>query len=124
MNRRDRHHARAIERLASHAPLVTSDLVVVETWLLTNSRIDFPTAELFLKGISNSSCQMLRATSNDWQQSSRISSDFPDQTFSIVDRLSFAIMERLGISDAISFDNDFVIYRCGAERTRAFSILR
>src|SRR2546423_3874516 len=49
INRRDRHHPRATELLASHAPLVTSDLVIVETWLLTNSRIDFPTAEHFFR---------------------------------------------------------------------------
>jgi len=32
------------------------------------------------------------------------------QDFSIVDRTSFAIMERLGLSHAASFDDDFAIY--------------
>ena len=30
VNRRDRHHARGIELLASNTPLVTSDLVIVD----------------------------------------------------------------------------------------------
>src|SRR5216110_2666146 len=85
VNRRDRHHPRATELLASHAPLVTSDLIVVETWLLINSRIDFGTAERFFRGVTNGSCEILRIREDDWRQSSTIASRFPDQTFSIVD---------------------------------------
>ncbi len=96
----------------------------METWLLTNSRIDFATAELFLQGITNSGCEIARTLAEDWQQAFQIARDFPDQTFSIVDRISFAIMERLEIKEAISFDNDFIIYRYGANRTQAFAVLR
>ena len=39
---------------------------------------------------------------------------FSDQRFSLVDRTSFAIMERLANLHApSSFDDDFVIYRFG-----------
>jgi len=124
VNRRDRHHLRAIEVLASHAPLVTSDLVIVETWLLTNSRIDFATAERFFRGVGDGSCEIVRISEDDWPQSSTIASRFPDQTFSIVDRTSFAAMERLGIIQAVSFDEDFVIYRYGQDRRAAFEVLR
>jgi uncharacterized protein len=124
VNRRDRHHPRAIELLASHAPLVTSDLVVVETWLLTNSRIDFVTAERFFRVVSDGSCEIVHISEDDWRQSSTIASRFIDQTFSIVDRTSFAVMERLGITQAISFDDDFVIYRYGQDRMRAFGVFR
>ena len=124
VNRRDRHHPRAIELLASYAPLLTSHLVIVETWLLTNSRIDFATAERFLNGVGGGSCEIVPISTDDWQQSSKISVSFPDQTFSIVDRTSFAVMERLNITQAISFDDDFVIYRFGQDRVRAFEVLR
>ena len=53
-----------------------------------------------------------------------IAARFSDQTFSIVDRTSFAVMERLGISRVISFDDDFVIYRFGPDKSRAFEVLR
>jgi hypothetical protein len=33
-------------------------------------------------------------------------------------------MERLGISRVASFDNDFVVYRYGVNRDRAFEVLR
>jgi predicted nucleic acid-binding protein len=49
---------------------------------------------------------------------------FPDQDFSIVDRTSFAVMERLGLVRAASFDDHFAIYRFGRNRDRAFEILR
>ena len=124
VNRNDRHHPRAIELLASHAPLVTSHLIIVETGLLTNSRIDFATAERFLHGVSGGSCEILEISDADWRKSLAIPGRFPDQTFSIVDRTSFAMMERLGITQAISFDDDFIIYRYGHGRAQAFEVLR
>ena len=124
VNRRDRHHTRATELLGNSTSLVTTDLIIVETWLLTNSRIDFMTAERFLRGVSDGSCEVMDVNDQDWLQSSDIAARFPDQTFSIVDRTSFAIMERLGIARVVSFDDDFIIYRFGADRTRAFEVLR
>jgi hypothetical protein len=53
-----------------------------------------------------------------------IGAAFRDRTFSLVDRTSFAVMERLGIAQAASFDNDFAVYRYGRNRGRAFGIVR
>jgi predicted nucleic acid-binding protein len=96
--------------LSSHSPLVTSYLVLVETWLLTNSRIDFETAERFLQGVSGGGCEILQAGEVDWRHASTMAGRFPDQTFSI--------------THVISFDNDFVIYRYGDDRKQAFVVLR
>jgi predicted nucleic acid-binding protein len=57
---------------------------------------------------------------NAWQ----IGEEFPDQGFSLVDRTSFAVMERLGISRVASFDSHFAVYRFGPRRSRAFEVLR
>jgi hypothetical protein len=41
---------------------------------------------------------------------------------SMVDRTSFAVMERLGIEVAI-FDSDFAVHRFGRDRRRTFTIV-
>jgi uncharacterized protein len=124
MNRRDRHHQRAVELLSTHAPLVTSLLVIVETWLLINSRIAFETADQFIRGVGDGNCEILPITSDDWLQAPAIAERFSDQTFSLVDRLSFAAMERNDVARTISFDSDFVIYRYGQNLMKAFEVFR
>lgn len=50
--------------------------------------------------------------------------DFPDQDFSLVDRTSFAVMVRLGVERAATFDDHFAVYRYGPRNSRAFTIVR
>ena len=49
---------------------------------------------------------------------------FPDEDFSLVDRTSFAVMERLGLERAAAFAADFAVYRYGSNRHRAFEVVR
>jgi uncharacterized protein len=65
-----------------------------------------------------------RATARDFDVAWQVGQAFPDQRFSIVDRTSFAVVERLGLSRVASFDDDFAIYRYGRNRDRAFEMLR
>ena len=44
---------------------------------------------------------------------------FSDQDFSIVDRTSFAVMQRLGIERAASFDDEFAVFQFGPNWRRA-----
>jgi hypothetical protein len=60
----------------------------------------------------------------DLEAAFAIGAAFPDQDFSIVDRTSFAVMERLGIHRVAAFDDNFAIYRYGPRRDRAFEVLR
>jgi predicted nucleic acid-binding protein len=121
---RDNFNARAKSVLTSETDRVTTDHVVVETWLLLNSRYHRRGAEQFWEGIRRGTARVETTTTADLEHAWKIGEEFPDQPFSIVDRTSFAVMERLGLTRAASFDDDFAIYRYGRSRDRAFEVLR
>ena len=76
------------------------------------------------RGLGAGSRQFSKTTSADLEAAWAIGQRFSDQDFSLVDRTSFALMERLGIRRVISFDSDFAIFRYGRDRNRAFELLR
>lgn len=123
-NIRDGCNARAKEVLAAIGEPLLTDHVLVETWNLVNNRIHRQAAEQFWQGVRRGSAELERVTAADLEVAWAIGQAFADQRFSIVDRTSFAVMERLGITRAASFDDDFAIYRYGRNRDRAFGVLR
>jgi predicted nucleic acid-binding protein len=110
--------------LENKTDLVTTDHVLVETWLLLRNRFNQAAAEAFCQRVMRGWCRIETATHNDLSAAQTIREAFADQRFSLIDRTSFAVMERLGITRAASFDADFLIYRYGANRERAFEVLR
>jgi predicted nucleic acid-binding protein len=121
---RDHGNARAKSILQSGSGHVTTDHVLVETWLLLNSRYHYQAAENFWDRVRRGPARIEQVTTPDLESAWAIGEAFPDQSFSIVDRTSFAVMERLGLTQAASFDDDFAVYRYGRNRNRAFDVLR
>lgn len=121
---RDRHNRRAQSILGSTTGHVTTDHVLVETWLLLNSRYHHRGAELFWDRIRRGVARIESVTMADLETAWSIGEAFADQGFSIVDRTSFAVMERLGLTTAASFDDDFAVYRYGRNRDQAFDVVR
>jgi predicted nucleic acid-binding protein len=121
---KDRHNERAKALLRSGEQLVTTDVVVTETWLLLYRRFHYSAAEGFWGGIRRGGAEVERVAAGDFDAAWRIGIEFGDQSFAIVDRTSFAVMERLGLTRVASFDRDFAIYRYGRDRNRAFEVLR
>lgn len=119
----DRSHDRATIRLAEYqGQLVTSDHVLVETWYLAASRLGTEIAEQLINSIRAGIARVEDATLADLEVAASIRPAFPDQTFSIVDRTSWSVMQRLGVHEAIAFDRDFSIYRFGRDRRSAFTV--
>ncbi len=116
-------HIRAKEILASREALLTSDHVLVETWLLLKLRLGLHAADRFWEGLRSGLATVESVSLADLEAAWQIGEAYPDQDFSIVDRTSFAVMRRLGIERAASFDHHFAIFRFGPERRRAFTIL-
>jgi uncharacterized protein len=120
---RDRGNPRAKAILSSASELVTSNFVLLESWLLLRSKVGWPVAETFLEQIRNGVALLEWVLPVDLENARIIGARFADQEFSLTDRTSFAMMERLGIECVASLDADFAIYRFGRQRTKAFQVL-
>ena len=102
--------------------LVTSDHVLHETWAVMRIRHGFEPAEQLVGGIRGGIARIEVSGLADLETAAAIGVAFPDQDFSLSDRTSWAIMERLGIHEAVTLDNDFRVYRFGPGRRRAFNV--
>ncbi len=118
------HNARAKRILRGGAPLTTSDHVLVECWFLIRHRQGRERAERWWSALHSGVASIETVGGADLDVAWQIGRDFPDQDFSLVDRTSFAVMRRLGLSRVASFDDHFAIYRYGRSRERAFEVLR
>lgn len=123
-DRADRSHARAKAILSKAERGVTTDHVLVETWLLLHHRLGKHAAERFWGGLKSGVAAIESVTATDLEVAWAIGESFPDQDFSIVDRTSFAVMHRLGIRQVSAFDDDFAVYRYGRDRKAAFDVVR
>lgn len=119
----DRHNARAMALLRTEETLVTSDHVLIESWRLLHHCLSPTAAERFWDGLRNGVATIEQTTSADLESAWAIGETFSDQDFAIVDRTSFALMVRLGMSRVISFDRDFAVFRYGRGRKLAFEVL-
>jgi predicted nucleic acid-binding protein len=123
-NSRDRYNARAKRLLADIVAPIMTDQILVETWRLLNSRVHRQAAENFWSAIRGGAAALEKVTLADLEAAWAIGEVFPDQHFSLVDRTSFAVMERLGLTRVASFDDDFAVYRYGHSRAKAFEVMR
>jgi len=121
----DRGHAAArtwFETRGTTGDLVTSDYVFVETWCLLRARLGRDAAMAFWDAMQTGVVRTYGVGSSDLIEARRIASRWADQDFSVVDCTSFALMERLGIQEALAFDAHFRIYRHGPRRNRSFRV--
>ncbi len=110
--------------LVEHASsLTTSDHVLTELWNLLNARLHHSAANRIVGEIQSGLPRVECTIDDDLEAAEAILSKFADQAFSLTDRTSWALMERLGIADALSLDDHYRVYRYGPERRRAFRVM-
>ncbi len=92
--------------------LVTTNAVVFETHalLLHRSRPGREIALKFLDAVQGDTYEVVRVRKNDEEKAIALIRAQADKLYSLCDALSFVVMERLRISDAIAFDQDFRTY--------------
>jgi predicted nucleic acid-binding protein len=120
----DRSNARSKAILSSGDSLLTTDHILIETWTLLRYRINRNAAERFWEGIRSGVAVIEPIRLADLETAWLIGTAWSDQDFSIVDRTSFAVMNRLGIDRAASLDDHFAVFRFGPRLRKSFSIVR
>ncbi|MEE8599466.1 type II toxin-antitoxin system VapC family toxin [Euzebya tangerina] len=124
MDSADRNHRAATARLAEGGRFVLTDHVLVETWRLAAHRLGWHVAEQFFGTIRRGAAHVEGVTPADREHAWATGMAFSDQGWSLADRTSFAVMERLGLHTVVTFDDDFAIYRFGRDRGLAFTVQR
>jgi predicted nucleic acid-binding protein len=110
----DLHHASAADFYADsygRNRFYTSDYVFIESWLLIRNKLGRPAAMTFWQTIRKGVVVLLPTAPVDLERAWQICEQYADQDFSLVDAISFALMERLNISTAFAFDHHFAVYR-------------
>jgi uncharacterized protein len=114
-NAKDASHnsASIIQRrlLEERCDLHTSAFIIAETHALALRRLGRTTAQQLLANLDaateNGSLRVSSISEQDQRNAREIIHRYDDKNFSLTDALSFAVMERLGIETAFSFDRDF-----------------
>ncbi len=114
LNRRDTHHRNAA-RLFRRAQreqwfLFTTNFVLAESHALILARLGRHRAWDFLQAITTGRSNVIRAEEADERRAKEIIEHYHDKDFSYCDAVSFAVMERLDIQEAIAFDEHFRQY--------------
>ena len=122
----ERKHAQAkriLSGIASEDPF-TTDHALVECWHIIRARAGYFYATRFWFGLRDTPLAIECVTAPDLERAAAIAGSWSDQEFDLVDCTSFAVMERLGCRRAATFDDDFAVYRLGADRAKAFELVR
>jgi predicted nucleic acid-binding protein len=109
---RDSRHADATmvqaRLIRDRAQLVTTNFVLTEMHALLLARVGRQHAIRALLGIDRSDTDLVRVDEEDERRAREILVRYDDKDFTLVDASSFAVMERLGITAAFTFDHHFV----------------
>lgn len=114
-HRPDAFHAMATDAVgrfrAEHYRFVTTNFVLAELHALLLSRANRQVALATLQQIDTSGITtIVRVRQRDEVHARAIITRFDDKDFSLVDAISFAMMDRLGIDQAFTFDIHFSQY--------------
>jgi uncharacterized protein len=88
----------------------TTNYVVAETHALMVNRLNRSLALTFVQNILVGNTVFVRARASDEERVRQIIETYTDKDFTLTDATSFAVMERLRINHAFTFDDNFSQY--------------
>lgn len=121
--KRDRNNELAKSILLSIDRRTLTDHVLLHTWQLLNAQFGTGVADTFWERLRETDAVVEPVTASDLETARQMSEAYPSEELSLVDRTSFAVMQRCGITRAATFSSSFEIFRYGP-RKKAFQILR
>jgi predicted nucleic acid-binding protein len=108
---RDDHHVQAVaerQRLVREgSELYMTNAVLIELHGLILNRMDRDTAERVLDALFASATRIIRATERDETRARQIIHQQRDNEYSMTDAISFAVMQRLHLRQAWTYDHHF-----------------
>jgi predicted nucleic acid-binding protein len=111
---RERDHATALQVVrrvvGERWRTYTTNFVVAEAHALHLTRGSRSVALAFLDRLERSGTEVIRVSAADERRATQIIRQYRDKDFSLTDATSFAVMERVRIGWAFSFDRDFAQY--------------
>jgi len=110
----DKYHQRAAKyynKVYQPGLFITSNFVFSESWTLIHHKLGKPAARAFWRKIRSGIIFLHHINPIDLERGWEISNKYNDQDFSLVDCTSFAVMERLKIYKAFTFDSHFSLFR-------------
>lgn len=101
--------AQAVVQQLAHesTELYTTNFVIAETHTLILNRLGRDTAERVLDRLYASATKIIRATEGDERRAREIVHQYHDKEFSLIDAISFAVMERIHLNQTFTFDQHF-----------------
>ena len=90
--------------------LFTTSFVLAETHALLLNRLSQHIATRFLRDMEQSPTTVVWVTPRDVQRAKAIIYQYDDKDFSLTDATSFAVMERIRLPSAFTFDRHFAQY--------------
>lgn len=88
----------------------TSNFILAECHALIMSKLGIQPGLNFVTWLEDGRIEVHRVSQDEEVTARAILRRYRDKTFSYTDATSFAVMERLGLRDAFSFDSDFSQY--------------
>jgi predicted nucleic acid-binding protein len=110
----DANHVQALairDRLIAEGwRLFTTSFILAETHALLLNRLSQEIATRFLRNMEHSPTTLVWVTPADVQRAKAIIYQYDDKDFSLTDATSFAVMERIRLTAAFTFDRHFAQY--------------
>ena len=113
-DKRDENHEAAAhfvhQLIREGAELLTTNYVVAETHTLLLNRTGYVTALQVIEELYKSRTRTYRVREAEERRALDIIRTYTDKEFSLVDAISFAVMERFHLTQAFAFDHHFAQY--------------